>query len=93
MPLRWLLFLALAGGHAGALLVAPPAVAPALAGSVYLPAMALQAVGIPAFGAAASGGWSSLSAAGWVLVLMLWAGVWWGVALGLSLAARRGRRR
>ncbi|EPX62775.1 hypothetical protein D187_008963 [Cystobacter fuscus DSM 2262] len=66
----------------------PEAIAPAVAGSVYLPLMALRAVGLPVFGRAESGGWPGPSPLGWILVATFWAAVWWGV---VSLAGRLAR--
>ncbi|WNG19424.1 hypothetical protein [Cystobacter fuscus] len=68
---------------------APEALAPAMAGSIYLPLMALRAVGLPVFGQAESGGWPGPSPLGWILVVAFWAAVWWGVA---SLVSRRAGR-
>ncbi|MFY0579472.1 hypothetical protein ACN28S_39105 [Cystobacter fuscus] len=68
---------------------APEAIAPAVAGSIYLPLMALQAVGLPVFGQAQSGGWSGPSPLGWIVVATFWAAVWWGV---VSLVSRRAGR-
>ncbi len=84
MHLRWLLFVALAGSHLGVALFAPAALAPAVAGSVYLPLMPLQAAGLPVFAAAQSGGWSSPSAVGWAVVLAVWLAIWWAAAHVLS---------
>ena len=84
MRLHWLLFAALAGTHAAAVLVAPEGLAPALAGSVYLPLLPLKAVGIPVFAAAESGGWASPSLLGWATVFLLWSAIWWVAALTLS---------
>lgn len=71
---------------------APEALAPAMAGAIYLPLMALQAIGLPVFGRAESGGWPGPSPLGWIAVVVFWAAVWWGV---LSLVSRLlgGRRR
>jgi hypothetical protein len=85
MNLRWSLFLALVGGHAATAFVAPDTLAPAFAGSIYLPLMVLHAAGLPVLAPAASGGWPAPSAPGWVMVVLLWLAVWWGVA---SLASR-----
>lgn len=83
MHLRWPLFAVLACSHAAVALVAPEASAP-VAGSVYLPLMLLQAVGIPVFAAAESGGWAVPSLLGWAAVLILWFAIWWAVASFLS---------
>ncbi len=68
----------------------PAAVAPVVAGSVYLPLMALRALGLPVFGRAESGGWEAPSLLGWAAVAVFWAAVWWGV---VSLVGRPRRRR
>jgi hypothetical protein len=89
--LRSLLFVALAGSHALAAIVAPAALAPAVAGSIYLPLIPLKAAGIPVFAPAPSGGWSSPSPLGWVMVVLLWFAVWWAAAYLLSRPfSRRG---
>ncbi len=60
----------------------PEAVAPAIAGTVYLPLWLLQAAGLPVFGRAESAGWAGPSLLGWVLVAAIWAALW-----GLLVAA------
>ena len=78
--IRWIVFGVLAALHAAVAAFAPPVLAPAVAGSVYLPLMLFQAIGIPALANAPSGGWAAPSLLGWALVVALWAAVWWGVA-------------
>jgi hypothetical protein len=91
MHLRWLLLIVLVGTHAVAMFFAPSKLAPAVAGTVYVPLMALQAVGMPVFGNAESGGWPTPSPLGWFMVVVLWLAVWWAVALLTSrFFARRG---
>lgn len=84
MRLHWLLFIALAGTHAVAVLAAPEALAPVLAGSVYLPLLLLESVGLTVFGSAGSGGWPSPSLLGWVAVFLTWSAIWWAAAVLLS---------
>lgn len=84
MHLRWPLFAVLAGSHAAMAFVAPEVLAPAVAGSVYLPLTLLQAAGVPVLAAAESGGWSAPSPLGWAVVVALWFAIWWGVASFLS---------
>ncbi|NMO16631.1 hypothetical protein HPC49_20490 [Pyxidicoccus fallax] len=73
----------------------PEALAPAVAGSVYLPLMALRALGLPVISAAESGGWGGPSALGLMAVVVFWAAVWWGVVslVGRVLTARQTRGR
>ncbi len=71
---------------------APEAIAPAMAGSIYLPLMALKAVGLPVFGQAPSGGWPGPSPLGWIAVVAFWAAVWWG-AVSIVSRLLGGRRR
>lgn len=77
---RWLLFAILLAAHAGLLWSAPEPLAPAIAGSVYLPLMLLQALGLSLFAAAESGGWAAPSPLGWGLVGLLWLAIWWTLA-------------
>jgi len=87
---RWVLFAAFAGAHTAAALFTPVALAPAMAGSVYLPLLPLHAAGVPVLAAAAPGGWSSPSLLGWAVVLLAWLAIWWAGAHLLSqLFARR----
>jgi hypothetical protein len=76
--------------HASLLWGAPALLAPAVAGSVYLPLMLLQALGISLFAAAESGGWAAPSLLGWSLVGLLWLGIWWTLA-GLLARLLQGR--
>ena len=81
---RWPIFAALIGIHAAAVFFSPETLAPAVAGSVYLPLMPLKVAGVPVFAVAESGGWPSPSLLGWVLVLLLWFAIWLVVASFLS---------
>ncbi len=74
------LFIGLAAVHLALALISPSALAPALAGSIYLPLLLLKKFGLPVFGAAPSGGWAAPSAFGWTLVVLIWLAVWWLVA-------------
>jgi len=47
--------------------------APLIAGSVYLPLMPLQQMGVPVFGSGESGGWAAPSVLGWATVIVVWA--------------------
>lgn len=90
MNLRWLLFIALAGLHAGATVFPSGSLAPVVAGTIYLPLMPLQVVGVPVFATAESGGWPAPSPLGWFAVIVLWLAIWWMVALlGARLFSRR----
>jgi len=84
MRARWILFAVLSGGHFTVALVAPRALAPAIAGSVYVPLMLFKSAGVPVFSAAEPGGWSAPSWLGWVIVLIVWLAIWWAVASLLS---------
>lgn len=84
MLLRWYFFVVLAGSHMAAAFFAPNALAPAVAGSVYLPLVPLQVAGVPVFAAAESFGWSSPSLLGWSIVYAVWVAIWWVVAYLLS---------
>jgi hypothetical protein len=55
----------------------PDKVAPAIAGTVYLPLYLLGITGIPVFGRAESSGWAGPSILGWFLAGLLWALLWW----------------
>ena len=80
MRLSWLIFFVLAGAHAVAFWLTPEALAPVIAGSVYLPLLPLKALGLPVFAAAESGGWPSPSLPGWAAVLIIWSAIWWTAA-------------
>lgn len=92
MPsLRLTVFLGLISAHAVLVVlggVLPDAIAPIVAGSVYLPLWLLQALGLPVFGGAESGGWAGPSLLGWLVVAALWSAVWW--LLVTALAKMRG---
>lgn len=62
----------------------PEAVAPVIAGTVYLPLWLLQAAGLPVFGPAESAGWAGPSLLGWVLVAAIWATLWWLLVTALA---------
>lgn len=67
----------------------PERMAPAVAGTVYLPLWPLQALGLPVFGRAEAGGWPGPSLLGWVVVAVIWAAIWW---LAVTAVARLCRR-
>lgn len=81
---RWLIFGVLVCLHAAAGSFSPESLAPVVAGSIYLPLMPLEAIGAPVFGRAESGGWAAPSLLGWVVVLALWAAIWFTLATFLS---------
>jgi hypothetical protein len=88
---RLIIFLGLVGIHTALVVwggALPDAIAPTVAGTVYLPLWLLQAVGLPVFGGGQSGGWAAPSLLGWLLVSALWAAVWW--LLVAALAKMRG---
>jgi len=85
MNLRWVLWGVLLAMQALTLVARPDALAPAVAGSIYLPLMVANAAGLPVYGRAESGGWAAPSVLGWCVVAVFWALVWWGVA---TLVAR-----
>lgn len=76
----WDLFAALVLLHVAGVLFAPSPLAPFIAGSVYLPLMPLQQMGVPVFGSGESGGWAAPSILGWAAVVAMWAVTWWAVA-------------
>ena len=84
MLARWILFIALSGSHLTVVIVGPAILAPAIAGSVYVPLMLFESIGFPVFSAAESGGWPAPSLPGWVLVVLVWLAIWWGFASLLS---------
>jgi hypothetical protein len=71
----------------------PEAVAPAIAGTVYLPLWLLQAIGLPVFGRAASAGWAGPSLLGWVLAAVIWAALWWLFVAALAKVQKGARKR
>lgn len=90
MTLSRLVFAALAMLHLCGFFFALDALAPLLAGSIYLPLMLLKFAGLPVYASAEAWGWARPSPFGWAAVALLWALVWWGVA---RLATRwQGRR-
>lgn len=69
----------------------PEAIAPFVAGTVYLPLWALASLGLPVFGAAPAGGWAGPNAAGWAVLLACWGIFWWAlVEAGARLLKRCG---
>lgn len=91
MPLRWFLFAILVGGHASLTWLSPQALAPALAGALYLPLMPLKALGLPVFAMPEAGGWSAPSLLGWTLALLLWLVLWWAMASLLTGLVKKRR--
>ena len=75
-----LVFAALSASHVAGIFLAPSALAPLFAGSIYLPLTALKMLGLPVYRNAEAWGWAAPSALGWLLMLLLWGAVWWGVA-------------
>lgn len=57
----------------------PAAIAPVVAGTIYLPLWPLSALGIPVFSPAASGGWAAPSLLGWFTFVVIWWLLWWAV--------------
>jgi hypothetical protein len=57
--------------------------------SLYLPLLPLKLVGLPVFGRSESGGWSSPSGLGIVLVVAFWSVVWLLVAHAAESVSRR----
>ena len=79
--IRWALWGTLVTLHVLATVRPPEAIAPAVGGAVYAPLMVLNALGLPVYGRAESGGWAAPSLLAWALVAIFWAAVWWGVAV------------
>lgn len=78
-PMRLIVLLSLLCAHAALIAFGdalPEVVAPAIAGSIYLPLWALQSLGLPMFGPAQSGGWSGPCILGWALVAAVWTALW-----------------
>ena len=73
------LFAALVLLHIAGVLFAPRALAPLIAGSVYLPLLPVHQMGVPVFGSGESGGWAAPSILGWATVIVVWTATWWTV--------------
>jgi hypothetical protein len=84
-PHRPTIFFGFASIHFVGYLLAPgiELIAPAIAASIYLPLSALNTLGMPVF-AISSGVWSPPSSLGWLIVAVLWAGVWWAITCGIA---------
>jgi hypothetical protein len=54
--------------------------APLVTGPIYLPLMAHEGMGVSVFSGAESGGWQAVEVQGWVVVILLWATIWWAFA-------------
>ncbi|WP_334189085.1 hypothetical protein [Noviherbaspirillum sp.] len=65
------------------------AIAPAVAGSIYVPLAALNHFGMSVFVESESGGWPAPSVFGWGIVAATWAMLWWGVASFIGYVAGR----
>ena len=89
MTVHRLLFICLLAAHGGLLAAMPKQLAPLLAGSIYLPLLPLQEIGIPVMLAPQSGGWAAPAPLGWTLVLIFWPLVWWWMARCLSVIAKK----
>lgn len=66
----------------------PAAIAPVVAGTIYLPLWPLSALGIPVFSPAEPGGWAAPSLLGWLAFVVMWGLVWWAV-VALVMRIRR----
>lgn len=87
MQARFVAVLTLVAAHATAIIAAPhlpPRLAAVVAGSIYLPLLLFDALGLPVFGHAESGGWPSPSVLGWGVLCVLWLGLWWMVGHGIA---------
>lgn len=94
MRLRLAIWTALLILHLLAIVFSVDAIAPAVAGSVYIPLAVVAALGLPVFGAAETGGWATPSLFAWGIVAASWAVLWWGAASVVAsiLVKRRARR-
>ena len=84
---RFIAVLTLVAAHAAAIVAAshlPDRLAAVVAGSIYLPLMPFDALGLPVFGRAESWGWASPSVLGWGVLVVVWVGLWWAVVSGLA---------
>jgi hypothetical protein len=95
MHLRFIAVATLVAAHAVAIIGAshlPDRPAAVIAGSIYLPLMPFQVLGLPVFSAAESSAWASPSILGWTLLLVVWVGFWWAITAGFAHIFRsRGR--
>lgn len=89
--LRWFFFVVLVGSHAALAWLSPEGLAPLIAGSLYLPLLPLQAIGLPVFATGESGGWPAPSVLGWALALLVWLALWWAMATLLARLLARHR--
>ena len=80
MRSRGILFGLLCGIHLAAVLFTPEFLAPAIAGTIYLPLMPFNFIELPVFGSAESGGWAAPSLLGWAIDFIFWVVVWWALA-------------
>jgi hypothetical protein len=80
MRLRIILFCIFVMAHVVMAFLPFEAIAPVVGASVYLPLLLLKQIGLPVFAAGASGGWSSPSVLGWLILAIFWAIVWWAFA-------------
>ena len=84
---RFIAVLTLVAAHAVAIVAAshlPDRLAAVVAGSIYLPLMPFDALGLPVLGSAESWGWASPSALGWGVLVVVWVGFWSAVVYGLA---------
>jgi hypothetical protein len=63
--------------------------APMLAGSVYVPLLGLEGIGVPVFSSAPSGGWQTPNPLGWGIVVLLWLSIWWCLAGVMAKVCRK----
>ena len=95
MHLRFIAVLTLVVAHTVAIIAAshlPDRLAAVVAGSLYLPLMPFQALGLPVFGSAESWGWASPSFLGWGLLVVVWVGFWWSLTAGFARILAREQR-
>ncbi len=66
----------------------PKLLAPVVAASIYGPLWPLSALGVPVFLPAHSGGWSSPTVLGWLILATFWACIWFVVVWLLAWMGR-----